>query len=142
MEDFLKQTLEHLIGRIEGPFWVRLVLQPLTASILGIRAAVRDARAGRPPFGWLVLRDKEHRRELLREAWREVAKVFILAIVIDVIYQIVVFHWTYPGQALLVSTVLSLVPYPVFRGVANRVIRLLQARRAKDQIPPVAKKAS
>ena len=50
---YLTSTLwEMLIGRIEGPLTLRLVLQPTMASFLAVRAGLKDARsAGRPICG-------------------------------------------------------------------------------------------
>jgi hypothetical protein len=60
----------------------------------------------------------------LREGWRQVAKVFVAAIIIDLIYEIVVFRAIYPGQALIVAAILALLPYPLIRGSVNRILRL------------------
>ena len=123
MEERLRQLLPDLVGRLSGPFAFRLVLQPLSAAIVACRAGLRDARSGRPPYGWAVLSNPVERRELLKEGWRELSKVFIIAVVIDLIYQLVVFGEIYPGQSLIVATILALLPYPLLRGVVNRMIR-------------------
>jgi hypothetical protein len=52
-----------------------------------------------------------NRRELLREGWKDVAKVFIMAVIIDCIYQFIVLRWFYPGEVLLVGIILALLPY-------------------------------
>jgi hypothetical protein len=124
MEDYFRRVWEELIGREHGPLTFRLILQPLTAAFLAIRAAVRDAREGRPAYGWALVTDRDRRRALLREGWREVAKVFVVAVVIDLIYEIIVFHKIYPGQSLIVAAILALLPYPVIRGLVNRILRL------------------
>jgi hypothetical protein len=54
-------------------------LQPGVAVILAIRAGLRDARAGRRPYFWAVLMDLDHRKDLLREGWKNVGKVFVVA---------------------------------------------------------------
>ena len=145
VEEFLKRSWEHLLGRIEGPFWMRLVFQPLVASAIGIVAGVRDARAGRPAFGWSLIAGRTNRRALLKEGCREVARVFIAAIIIDVVYQIIVLHWFYPGQSLLVATVLAFVPYMLVRGPANRIASLWLSRLKKNRTlraPSVPRKAA
>ena len=50
---YLTSTLwEMLIGRIEGPLTLRLVLQPTMASFLAVRAGLKvRASAGRPICG-------------------------------------------------------------------------------------------
>jgi hypothetical protein len=123
MEERLRVLLPDLIGRVSGPFAFRLVLQPLSAAIIACRAGLRDARSGRPAYGWAVLSNPVERRELLTEGWRELSKVFTIAVVIDLIYQLVVFGEIYPGQSLIVATVLALLPYPLLRGVVNRIMR-------------------
>ncbi|HKE32826.1 MAG TPA: hypothetical protein VKD65_13940 [Candidatus Angelobacter sp.] len=133
MEEFLKRTWDHLIGRIEGPLSIRIILQPVVSSVIGLLIAVKDARAGRPPFCWTVLTDKLHRRESLKEAWRDISRVFMVAVIIDVIYQIAVLHWIYPLQSLLVAAVLAMVPYAVIRVLANLIISLWLNHRTKDR---------
>lgn len=123
--DYLADSWNMLTGRSAGPFHLRFVLQPIIATILGIRAGLADARAGRPPYFWSVAKadDRYDRRKLVRQGWGDIGKVFTIAIVLDVIYEIVVFKWVYPVQALIIATVLALIPYLIFRGLANRLKR-------------------
>lgn len=123
MDERLRQLLPDLIGRLDGPFAFRLVLQPLSAAVIACRAGLRDARSGSPAYCWAVLRNPVERRQLLKEGWRELSKVFIIAVIIDLLYEVVVFGEIYPGQSLIVATVLALLPYPLFRGIVNRIIR-------------------
>jgi hypothetical protein len=48
--EFFARVWEMLIGRADGPFTLRLILQPAVAAIFAMRAGLRDAREGRPPF--------------------------------------------------------------------------------------------
>ena len=53
----------------------------------------------------------------LKNGWKGVGKVFILAVVLDVVYQLIEHRWTvYPGEAVLVAIILAIVPYLLFRG--------------------------
>jgi hypothetical protein len=119
--EFLARTLEQLMGRIEGPFAFRLVCQPLVAVILAIRADVADAQDQRAPYLWSVLSNPLERPQLLREGFRDVARVFIVAVVLDVIYQLIELGRVYPLQAILVSMVLAIVPYALIRGPVTRL---------------------
>jgi len=121
--DYLADSWSMLMGRSAGPFHLRFILQPIVATILGIRAGLADARAGRPPYFWSVAKadDQYDRRKLVRQGWADVGKVFTIAIVLDVIYEIVVYRWVYPVQALLIAIVLALIPYLIFRGLVNRI---------------------
>lgn len=128
MEEMLSRIWENLGGRIGGPLSFRLILQPLVAASLAIRAGLEDARLGRPAYLWAVASDPQHRSDLLREGWKAVAKVFVLAIVIDIIYQLIVERWVYPGEALVVAILLALVPYVLLRGPVARVMRVATRR--------------
>jgi hypothetical protein len=121
-----------LLGRVGGPFGFRLILQPLVATILAARDAIGDARADRPPYGWTVLTNP-HRRELWHEGWTKVSRVFLAALVVDVIYQILEFRWVYPGQAVITAVVLAVLPYPLIRGLLNRIVRWLRPDAARRQ---------
>lgn len=101
----------------------RLVLQPLIASLIGFRAGRRDARAGRPPFLTHLIGWPEGRRALMLEAFRDIVKVMIMAIVIDLIYQIIVVRWFYPLEALTVAATVAILPYAIVRGFTNRLSR-------------------
>jgi hypothetical protein len=121
MEEILTHLWKVLVGQLHGPLAFRLILQPSVAVILAIRAGLGDARAGRPAYFWAVLMDLDHRKDLLREGWKDVGKIFVLAVVLDVICQLIVFRWLYPGEALLVASVLAILPYLVVRGPVNRI---------------------
>jgi hypothetical protein len=122
MEELLKQFWPDLIGREHGPFAFRLILQPLTSAFIACRAGLRDARSGRPAYGWAILSNPIDRHDLLREGWRELTRIFIVAVIVDLIYEIIVFHEIHPGQSLIVAAVLALLPYPLFRGLMNRIV--------------------
>ena len=115
---------------MHAPLGFRIVVQPLVASFFAIRAGRKDARDGRPPYFWEVIKDAVHRRALLREGWTQVGRVFVAAIVIDVIYQVIVERCVYPSEAVMVGAILCVLPYLVFRGLVNRVLR--HRRRAVE----------
>lgn len=140
MEDLLKNTLEHILGRMSGPMWLRIIIQPSVSFIIGLRAGIGDAHTGQPPFGWAVLSGHTQRRELLKQGWKDIARVFIASIVIDLIYQISVLRWIYPLQAVFVATVLACVPYVLARGPANRLVKLWHSRHGKPT--PASQKSS
>src|SRR5262249_38102029 len=102
---------------------LRLILQPAVAILLALRAGMRDAREGRPPFLWAVLADQGRRRELMRQGWKDVGNVFILALVLDSIYQVIVHSAIYALELLLTATILALVPYVIVRGLVTRLAR-------------------
>ena len=124
MGELISGHLQDLIGRVSGPLTFRLIIQPLVAAYFGLRAGLRDAREGRPAFGWHLFTTKlGNRRELIRDGWKDIGKLFIAAVVIDVVYEIYVFRWIYPGQALIVATILAVPSYIFIRGLTNRITR-------------------
>jgi hypothetical protein len=127
IQEFFARVWEMLVGRSTGPMKLRLIIQPTVAAIFAIRAGLRDAREGRAAyFFWLVFTNSARRPELLRLAWEDVGKVFIVAFMVDVVYELIAYRWVYPGQALLVATVLAIVPYLLIRGPITRIIRRIR----------------
>ncbi|HET9941207.1 MAG TPA: hypothetical protein VFR25_08880 [Candidatus Eisenbacteria bacterium] len=121
MGEFLRQFWDELIGRADGPLTLRLFLQPTMAAIFAIRSGIKDGREGRPPYLMTLVRDPEHRGALLREGWKDVGKIFVIAMVLDAIYQIIAIHKIRPLQIVLVPVFLALIPYMILRGPASRL---------------------
>ena len=124
MDDTLGRMWEDLIGRLTGPLTMRLYLQPAMATIFAIRDGLRDARARRRPYFWSLINLPEQRPALIRDGWQSIGKVFIVAIVLDVIYQFKVFRWFYPFEAINVALILAVIPYALVRGLVNRLGQL------------------
>jgi len=123
VEDVFARIAENLIDRITGPMRFRLLLQPIMASIFAIRSGLADAKAGKPPYFWALLWDATHRGDMVRDGWQSVGKVFMLALALDVVYQLIVLRFVYPGEAVIVAFILAIVPYLVLRGLVTRVAR-------------------
>jgi hypothetical protein len=121
MEDVIARIIENLGARVTGPMHLRLYMQPLMASIFAVVSGLRDAKAGRPAYFWAMFTQPEHRKEMLKDGWKSVGKVFIVAIVLDVVYQLIVARWVYPFEVILVAFILAIMPYLVLRGVVNRI---------------------
>jgi hypothetical protein len=126
MEDFVTRFVGDLIGRLSGPLTLRLFLQPAVATLLAVRDGVKDAREGRPPHLWRMFSGPpEARRRRAKETWQAVLKVFIMAVVLDCVYQLVVFRWVYPIEAMVTAVILAILPYVLLRGVIDRIARRL-----------------
>jgi len=123
VDELFTRIWENLTGRLDGPMKFRFLLQPTMAAIFAIKAGLKDARESRPAYFWTIFTDPSQRHELLREGWKAVSKVFIVAVVMDVVYQYLVFRWFYPGEALTVAFVLAFIPYLLIRGPVNRIAR-------------------
>lgn len=132
MEEAFGQAWEQLFGRLTGPMSFRLIIQPVVATFLAIRAGWTDAQQGRPIFFWTLARDPAQARVMFRNLWLIAGKVFLVALVLDAIYQLIVFQWIYPLQALIVATLLALVPCMVVRAVGNRIVTIARRRQLTD----------
>jgi hypothetical protein len=129
MKDLFARMWMNLGDRVGGPMTFRLILQPTMAALLALRAGLKDAREGQAPYLWSVFTDPVNSADLLREGWGAIGRVFLLAVIMDVIYQWIVFGWIYPGEVLLVAILLAVVPYVLIRGPVNRIAR--QWRRSE-----------
>lgn len=123
MDADLATFVTDLIGRVDGPMHFRIYLQPLMASAFALRDGRKDAREGRPPYGWALLSDPARRRWLLRDGWKGVSRVFVLAWALDLVYQLAVLGGPRPLQALATAILLAAIPYLLLRGPVNRLAR-------------------
>lgn len=133
MDEVLTRFVEDIVGRVHGPMSARLFIQPLVAVIFAVRDGRRDSREGKPAYGWEILTDPDHRREMLEGGWRAVGKVFIAAIVLDAIYQFIRVKWFYPGEALVTAMLLAIVPYLLLRGPINLLLPRKSRERARQE---------
>lgn len=127
-----------LVARISGPMKFRVVLQPVMASFFAIRAGLADAKAGKSPYFWCLLSDPSQRVEMIKDGWKSVGRVFFLALALDVVYQIIVLRFVYPGEALIVAFILAILPYLILRGLATRMTRTKRAASTKPDLRKVA----
>src|SRR5436305_12481212 len=95
----------------------RFYLQPLVAAIAAIHDGREDARAGRSPYFMTVLRNPQERVGRLREGLNATARIILLGLVMDVIYQLLVLKTFYPNEALVVALLLAFVQYVFIRGL-------------------------
>jgi hypothetical protein len=96
---------------------------------------LRDAHHNREPFLWAVLWNPAHRRELLRHGWKDVGKVFLLATILDVIYQLFVHRAVYTLELLITAVTLAIVPYILVRGPISRIAKMVFAARSARKQP-------
>ena len=121
MVESFSRALNQLLDRTAGPFQLRFILQPIVAAALAIRAGLKDAKAHRPAYLWTIFSQTSERLTLIEEGWKDIGRVFVVAFVVDAIYQLIVFRWFYPVQSLIVAFALSIVPYVVIRGPVTRI---------------------
>jgi hypothetical protein len=116
--------------RTGGPMSFRFLLQPAMAAVAAFHDGVKDARAHRSPYLRAILREPAERGDRLREGLFATARILLLGIGMDTIYQWRVTDAFYPGEALLVALLLAFVPYLLLRGPVDLI-----ARRCLNQAP-------
>ena len=132
--EMIDRGWDNFLARPNGFLSLRFYVQPTMAALLALRAGIQDAREGRQGYLWAMLTRPERRLQLLHEGWRGAMTPFLLAIVLDGIYQLRAVRFVYPLELLFTATLLALVPYALLRGPFNRLARLfLPAARP----PPV-----
>ena len=124
MDDWWVRFTNDLVGRVTGPLHFRLVMQPLMAALLAVGAGLADAKANKPPYFWALLSNRADRVAMIKDGWKSVGRVFLLAVVLDVVYQLYELRFVYPTQTIVVAFVLAIVPYLILRGLVTRLARL------------------
>ncbi|HKN23754.1 MAG TPA: hypothetical protein VJX72_02825 [Candidatus Acidoferrum sp.] len=113
--------LEELPRRFTGPGRFRFMLQPTVAILLGIGGGLRDAKAGHPPYLSGLLFSAEHRREFLRSGVAAIRNLLALGIIMDIVFQLVLYHSAHPGAAVLVGPLFICIPYALSRALTTRL---------------------
>jgi hypothetical protein len=120
---FTERFFHDILARLSGPGRLRFIVQPTVAIMLGVRSGIGDARAEAPPFLWALAFHGTRRREMFRSAFVSIRDLVAIAILLDIISQILIFHEVRPGAALLVGPVLITLPYVLARALSNRIVR-------------------
>ncbi|HEV3304315.1 MAG TPA: hypothetical protein VG055_31990 [Planctomycetaceae bacterium] len=123
LEDALSRGWENLVGRLGGPMSFRFLIQPAVAILFAVRAGLTDARQNEPPFLWAMRSNSGSWRDRLRQVWKDVGTVFIVALILDSIYQVIVHAGIFTLELLITATVLAVVPYVVLRGFVTWIAR-------------------
>src|SRR5262249_14669764 len=129
--DPVTRVLQNLADRLTGALRLRFILQPSIAVFLAVRDGMKDGMQGRPAYFWSLFFKPKCRRELIRAGWRSIGTVFVMAIIIDAVYQYIAIRWFYPGEALTIGLTLACVPYLLIRGPVSRLMRA-RFRKARD----------
>ena len=133
--EYLSRLWEEILARPEGPMAFRFYLQPVMSTVYAIISGLKDAREHKPPYFWALFTDPSHRAEMLRDGWKSTRNVFLLAIGMDLVYQVTVLKGFRPVEGLIVSVVLALIPYLLIRGPVNRIARLFGKDTPAGTVP-------
>lgn len=121
--DMIVRGWENFLARPSGPFNLRFFLQPAVASILALRAGVKDAKQGSPAYLWAALTNPEHRTYLLHSGWKDLCTPIVIGAILDSAYQFMVHRSLYPFELLFTVILLVVAPYLLLRGPINRILQ-------------------
>ncbi|MDD1723482.1 MAG: hypothetical protein LUQ15_08555 [Methanothrix sp.] len=108
---------EGIIARLAGPMSLRLVIQPLMASL-----GIVDAKAGETLFIVGLITECEDRRAKLGSLFKSLSKAIIIAVVMEVIAQYLLFGQVHAIGVILYVFVFMIVPYSLVRAAANVIV--------------------
>ena len=133
LAEMIARSWDNFTARPTGSLNLRFFIQPALAAFLGIRAGLKDARAGRAPYLWATVTGHGHRWALLKDALKDLRTPLLIAALLDAIYQSITHEAIYLFELLFTIALLALVPYSIVRGIVNRLANLrLRWRRSES----------
>lgn len=124
-----------IAGRIHGPMTFRYLLQPAMALLAAVPDALQDARSGQNAACGSAPGRPQTPGGLLRHGLASVARVALLGVSMDVIYQFRVFDHFYPAEAVMMALLLAVIPYFALRWLVGIMARWWFARHDMEQRP-------
>ncbi len=124
----IERVWRQLLQRPGGPMTFRFILQPMMAAVAAFKDGRRDAELGRLPYLQSLLREPGERMARVNEGLNATARIILLGLIMDAVYQLYVLERFYPVEAVVIALVLAFLPYIVLRGIVHRVARKLIRR--------------
>jgi hypothetical protein len=118
-----ERVWQNLLDRPGGPMTFRFILQPAMATIAALLDGIKDARTGRSPYLWTIFSSPGKRSGRLREGLISTARIILLGLGMDLIYQYLEFKTFHPAEAVIIALLLAFVPYLLLRGPCGRLAR-------------------
>ena len=126
-----RRIWDDIEARPGGPMTFCFVLQPAMAALAALADGIKDARTGRKPYLWALISDPEAIGGRLREGLIDTARILLLGMGMDAVYQFTVLKTFYPGEMVLIAILLAFVPYLLLRGPFARIARWWFQRSGK-----------
>jgi hypothetical protein len=130
--EVLERMWRDIAERPGGPMAFRFLLQPCMAALAAFHDGSKDAHLNRSPYLWTVLTDRNDSAGRLREGVISTARIILLGLAMDGVYQAIVLQAFYPGEMLLVAILLAFLPYLLLRGPFCRLVRWWSAHKSTD----------
>jgi len=129
--EYLHRFWSEMVARSDGPMTFRFFLQPVMALLMALRDGIKDAKIGREPY-WSYMRDADPLKR--KAAWQQgvtaTARILLLGVAMDVIYQFKVFGgFARPLETLVIAIVLGFLPYLILRGPITRIAHRIISRK-------------
>ena len=129
-----ERVWQNLLNRLGGPMTFRFILQPIKAMIEALNDGIKDARNERNPYLWTILTDTTKRGGHLYEGLIATARVILIGLCMDLIYQFIWFDTFYPVEAIIITILLAFLPYLLMRGPITRITRWWLGRRSANEV--------
>jgi hypothetical protein len=133
LDEAFARGWHNLVGRLSGPMSFRVLMQPAIAIFFAVRAGLKDARENNPTFLGCAISNPSSWRARMRLSWKDVGTVFVVALILDAIYQVAVHSGIFALELLITATLLALVPYMVLRDLVARVARRVGVGKRADR---------
>src|SRR5438128_9965455 len=102
--DMVARGWENFVARPRGPLNLRFIIQPTLASIIALRAALKDANAGQPAYLWAVLTNSDYLKLFLHGGLKDLRIQSGVGTALDVADQVTIPLPIYPVDVLLPAT--------------------------------------
>jgi hypothetical protein len=119
--DIQQRFWSDIFERVGGPMSFRFILQPAMALLAALPDGINDAKHGHSAFFWTDRGDPTVQRGRLRQGLTSTARVVLLGISMDVIYQLRELDQFYPAEAVVMAILLAVIPYFIFRWIVERI---------------------
>jgi hypothetical protein len=70
----------------------------------------------------------------LRSAVAAIRNLLAAAIVLDIVFQLILYHSVHPGAALVIGPILICIPYAVSRALTTSLARAAAKKIRKDRV--------
>jgi hypothetical protein len=114
----ISETLQQRVG---GLFSFRFILQPIMAAVMAMFDGYGDAKAQETPYLQKMISAPREMKSNLSDALFSTARIILLGLAMDAIFQIVVFDSFFPFEAAFVAILLAVLPYVLLRGPFARL---------------------